>query len=773
MNFSSKRNKVILAGSVLLLLVLAVALIIYLLTSVSYTGEIRGSVGAPVQIERDQHGVPTIRAKTREDAYFTLGYLHARDRLIQIEYFRAIALGRISELVGSDGFILDRLTVAVGLTGIADQMVKNLRDPYGIYLKSYIDGINTYKRRHVREILKFSDVLDDEWRTADVVAVLLLLEWADGYLNNKELLFPLPPGVEPRVMKDLLPEDLIFNYTLEEKNDIIVLREIRKILARYLGSYNEGFAFYVDAKNTREEKPFFAFNLESSLRVYPVWYPVRLVLDGMNIDGMTLSGLPFLFHGSNGAFSFSRFNIKADTQDFCVEKIRLAKEGDQYLSRGGWKDFEQSTEIRWIGKRKKKSDKVAFAVRRTKNGPVISDIFEGLYKTSVITLNSMFTREDGIAALLELPFADSVNRGKAVLKNIQSMPAVYLLAAQDGAVLVYTGKIPVRVIKGVIFREGGTYEEARRLMDLSDLNPGFPRGNLIAGNAMIEDEPAALKEYLMAKDTSRLLRLRGLLEREKAVDRKYVEDCLRDTRSSVAEKYVPLFLALLDKVPITSAKLSRIYFHEWDFSMDFDSIPATVFQTLLVHLIKEAVGDELKEDTDAWMENYYLLTDNFLKMLQDDKSLLFDDKSTREKVETRDMIFDRAFLKSMRFLNRRFGPIMESWKWGMLHRGQFAIPLTRDGTFLTKNLYKIKERIFSGGNGTLLKSSINANDGMSVRDCTALSWIGDFASPSLFPSFGISLNPRSEYFDNDNPAGGFISLGKPEIRYTRRIIPLK
>src|SRR4051812_3745813 len=68
---------------------------------------------APIRIERDAHGIPTIRAASVEDAMFGLGFVHAQDRLWQLETHRRIAAGRLAEAFGPGALDTDRFIRAL------------------------------------------------------------------------------------------------------------------------------------------------------------------------------------------------------------------------------------------------------------------------------------------------------------------------------------------------------------------------------------------------------------------------------------------------------------------------------------------------------------------------------------------------------------------------------------------------------------------------------------------------------------------------------------
>jgi penicillin amidase len=755
--------------TIALLVVVAVVAITLFRDYEGYDGRIAADTHSKILIERDAQGVPLIRVKEIRDAYFAIGYLHAQDRLAQIEYFRAIARGRLSEIIGSRGVMLDRLARTIGFVRRADEIMRKLKGPHQEYLDSYVKGINSYKNRYMEKLFKVVDIPEGEWHVVDVLSTLLLFEWADSYLNNHELFFSIVDSLNRDSLKDIIPEKLRYSYAKEERDNVLILKEIKRMLEDFVGSYVDGFAVFVSGENTESGKSLVCYNLDSSVSMFPKWYPLSIVTDGMRINGLTISGLPFIFIGNNDHISFSGFNLNVDTQDFFRETVRVDDQM-QYLYRGVWEDFDSINEIIRVGRGDGRKNLIALSIRDTERGPVISDIFRDTHKTDVITIKSILPDESYISLLFEIPLSDSIGKAMNLAVNVYSLPKIYLFGSADRAVQAYSGRLPVRNVRERIIWDS-SYSHWSGLLDLSYFRRMVTYKNAIIGSSMYENEPDAVKRYAVFNDLNRYYRLKELIEKGHSIKRNFLEKMLFDSHSVIAERFVPLFLAILKKNPITSARLSRIYFHQWDLKMKRDSVPASIFQTILVKMISEAVSDELKGKGDI-MEGYYLLLDNFYSMISDDRSPLFDDMGTDGIIENRDMIFDRAFLRAMRFLNKAKGPIMASWKWGAIHRGRYHMPI-KDDSLIVKLLSELKDSELKGGNSTIYRCSISAEDSFGPGTATSLSGIVDKGDMYLSTSFGISLNPYSEYFNMFSEGEEFNTFLQSEGNHQLTLIPVK
>src|SRR4051794_1239120 len=111
--------------------------------------EIAG-LSAPVRITFDDSGIPWIRAQTEADGAAALGFVHARDRMFEMELMRRAASGRLSEIVGAATLPGDRANPALGLRGRAEQDLAGLDARTRGLLEAYARGVNAWISRRGR-----------------------------------------------------------------------------------------------------------------------------------------------------------------------------------------------------------------------------------------------------------------------------------------------------------------------------------------------------------------------------------------------------------------------------------------------------------------------------------------------------------------------------------------------------------------------------------------------------------------------------------------------
>lgn len=146
-----------------------------------YTGSEQVSyLGSSVQIDRDEHAIPHISARTDADAYTALGFVHAQERLFQMELTRRIGQGRLSEVFGKKTFLLDAWSRTIGFARIADLMWQKTSPKTKQLLTAYSNGVNDFIENH-RSNLSFEfDALKltpEKWRPQDCLLIGRLMAW--------------------------------------------------------------------------------------------------------------------------------------------------------------------------------------------------------------------------------------------------------------------------------------------------------------------------------------------------------------------------------------------------------------------------------------------------------------------------------------------------------------------------------------------------------------------------------------------------------------------
>src|SRR5216683_6115295 len=145
----------------------------------------------PVRVIRDAHGVPAITAASRHDLYMALGFVHAQDRLFQMDMQRRLGAGRLSEVAGDGAVGTDRFMRTLGLYRHAAASVNAVSSEFRAVLDDYSAGINAFLRSGKTLPIEFTVLgyRPDDWTPADSLVIGKLLELQNSGNYRQELLY--------------------------------------------------------------------------------------------------------------------------------------------------------------------------------------------------------------------------------------------------------------------------------------------------------------------------------------------------------------------------------------------------------------------------------------------------------------------------------------------------------------------------------------------------------------------------------------------------------
>jgi penicillin amidase len=454
----TRRLPRLLAGlGVLVLPLLAVAafLVWHTLPAASLTTIIPG-LSDRVEIGIDADGIPHIRAATETDAAAALGFLHARDRLLQMELMRSTAAGTLAEIAGPAALPSDRLMRTLGLKRAAEADLAGLPPETLAMLAAYANGVNAYialrgrfaglaflalgrpaRWAPVDSLLWAKTMglyLSGNWRTELARAGLLsrlsaetiLSYWPDsgaaGHPEASLLRLP-PPGLAATATR----------------------------LAAVLPSFPDRFtlpatasnAWAVDGAHSTTGAPLLAGDPHLGFSMPGPWYlaridtPAATLAPATTLAGATAPGVPFMVLGHNRSIAWSFTTTGADVQDLFVETPVGA---DQYQTPDGPRPFETRSETIHV---RGQPDEILH-IRSTRHGPVISDLIAGRGPILALQMANLAPGDTASAGLLALNQAKTVAEALAAAPRITSPVQNLLVADRSTIALAVTGRVPLR-----------------------------------------------------------------------------------------------------------------------------------------------------------------------------------------------------------------------------------------------------------------------------------------------------------------------------------------
>ena len=352
---------------------------------------------AEVEVWRDSLGVPHIWAQSAEDLFFAQGYVHAQDRLWQMELLRRVAEGRLAEVLGEDLIETDRFLRTIGLWRAAEASVRELGGEERRWLEAYVAGVNAgiQARRGALppefRVLRFEP---EPWTLQHTLAIEKIMAWdLSAYRLEVELaraarrlgretveaLREDYPGWGPTTVEGPSPVTgrgvgdggLPQVATVPEA----LLPDVPAFAAALLeaGSIRRASnAWVIAGSRTRSGKPILANDMHLVLRAPSLWHLMALHGGGFDVVGLTLPGAPFVIAGRNRAVAWGFTSAMADDVDFFVERVDPA-DSTRYLTPTGSAPFEVVPETIQVRGRR---GPVVVPVRWTRHGPVVTPVEE-------------------------------------------------------------------------------------------------------------------------------------------------------------------------------------------------------------------------------------------------------------------------------------------------------------------------------------------------------------------------------------------------------------
>lgn len=679
---------VLFVGIPALALLAAGGLYLWLTTSLPVTDgtlEINGPT-AQVEILRDRRGIPHINAESAEDAYFGLGFVHAQDRLWQMELVRRIAEGRLAELGGPRLLPHDRAMRTLGIARLARQGFKELSGPVKNALDAYAQGINSWIARHEGALPPEFYVARTRpmlWKAEDsllwgrLMALRLSTNWRRE-AARAELLRKLP-AEKVAALWPPYPEDGPVTIPAPARQSGLsleppalhaalmdgALSTLGRILPRaHPPTASNSWA--VSGARTETGKPIVAGDPHLGLTAPNLWYLARLSFPGLSIAGATLPGVPFHILGHNGHIGWSMTTTGADTQDLVVETLAPGN-SDRYLGPIGSRPFMTRTETIQV----KGEDPVRLEIRATENGPVISDLV-GRNGTAapdgrVIALRSAMLHplDRTPDALYRLNRAKNWAEFRAALTDFHSPVQNFVYGDTAGHIgFQLAGRIPVRASGDGFAPVSGTDGTARwtgfipfdQLPSMLDPEAGFlvNANNRVIGPGYRHlitrdwDAPYRAKRVIdvLAKDARHTAAASARLQ--------------MDTLSLAAREVIPLLADATPKTDATSPILQRLA--AWDGRILRGQPEPLILHAWLRAVMERMLADDLGPAARGWRR----WDPRFLRhVLTRDPS--WCDDSTTPETEDCGPLLATALAEALENLRRQYGDDMTKWRWGDAH----------------------------------------------------------------------------------------------------------
>jgi penicillin amidase len=741
-------------GLLCLLTVAGVAGWLWLRTSLPTTGGTVALDGAraAVEILRDKNGVPHIFAANAEDAYLALGYVHAQDRLWQMEMMRRLGAGRLSEVVGAATLGLDRYSRTFGLYRLAEAQVERLQPTERALLDAYARGVNAYLDTRTGALPPEFVLLrhaPEPWRPADslvwakIMAMQLSRNWQTELLRWR-----MSKRLTQEQIRELWPEDdrgAPITLTDRVRAASLPLDGLARAIPGAFTSADASNAWVVDGARSATGKPVLANDPHLGLGAPILWYLAHVEAPGVSLTGATVPGVPLLILGHNSRIAWGMTTTGGDIEDLYLEDLDPADPG-RYRTPDGPKPFRVRTEeIRVKG-----GEPVVLEVRETRHGPVITDLVrETGNPTQVIALASTALRpeDDTARALFGINRAGDWSSFVDAAKHFDSPQQNLFFADNAGDIgLIAPARLPVRRNgNGLAPVPGADDAHAWTGFVPFDALPKTrnpPSGRIVNANNRLVG-PQYPYDITQDWDTSwRAIRIEETLATRAQHGVEDAAALQMDTLSTAARALVPLLLAAAPGSPRAAAAMALM--RKWDYRMQRDRPEPLIYAAWLRHLMQAIAADEL----GPLYDDYGRSRPGFVVAVLTRNRHWCDDVTTPDKEDCNARIA-LALDRALDDIAQRQGEDIARWRWGDAHRAALVnrvlthVPLA--GRFADLDVAT------DGGNDTVnrgLMAESGANPFAHAHGAgfRAVYDLADLARSRFVIATGQSGNPLSPHY---------------------------
>lgn len=742
----------------------------------------------PVEIYRDEYGVPHIYAQTSEDLFFAQGYVHSQDRFWQMEFWRRIGAGRLSEYFGSGTLSQDIYLRTVGFEEVAQQEYDAMDDESRALMEAYSAGVNAYTQNRTPEqlglefaLLKMQgiDIQIEPWTPIHTLTWgKAMAQDLSGNMSGEMRMLrqiravgvDMAADLNPPMRQDfpvIVPDEEIEKMELpdieaELTPDTVTM--LAALDAAWVGGYDPStpLAFgtgqgigsnnwVISGDLTTTGTPLLANDPHLGIRMPSIWYEVALHCvnsDGTvgrtescpyEVRGFSFAGVPGVVIGHNDRIAWGVTNVGPDVQDLYLERLN-PENPDQYEVNGEWVDMELRREEIIV---KGQPEPVVVMVRSTRHGPIVTDnVYPSMATYGIDAGSDSSGLQVGALALrwtalepgslfrsvLLYNRASNWDEFREALTYFDVPSQNFVYADVDGNIgYQMPGNVPIRAAgDGSIPVPGWTDDyEWTGYIPFDELPRAY---NPEQGYIQTANQNVVSDAYPYLLGTDFAAGYRG----------QRINEMIRTDEDGISIEDIQaiqgdnLNIAALDIIPLmrdlefddSAVAAARDRLEAWDGQMHMDSPEAALYALFWAELVNRTFNDQLPSDSLVTFGEGTYEVVYYL--IDEPDNAWWDYRGTEDEVETRDDIIAMALERGYAKGVEQYGANLDDWRWGELHPSIFRNEtIGRSGIELIESIWNRGPVATSGGSGMVNATSWSSSTPFEVSSVPSMRQIID------------------------------------------------
>jgi penicillin amidase len=757
--------KKILLGILLLIILLIVLGFVYTRTlKPQYSGSLElKNLNTEVHAYIDEYGIPHIYAKNETDAFTALGYLHAQDRLWQMELVRRIAPGRLSEILGKDLLKTDKFFVTLGIDEASEKAVAELNKNSDVYklTMAYLNGVNQFIEEGFTPIeYTLLGAEKEPYTLKDVYNVFGYMAFSFAQAQKTD---PLLTTIQDKLGADYLKDldvvpnangTLIYNSNPHIENIESLSTDIAQIMNKLpVPAFVGSNGWVASPKKTSTGAVLFANDPHIGYAQPSVWYEAHISTPDYEMYGYHLAGVPFPVLGHNRNIAYGMTMFENDDIDFFKE-TNHETDKKKYKTPNGYEDYKIALKTVKV----KDEEDVVLEVKSSRHGPIMNGIQDEISGDDPIALSWIYTQHkiEVLEAIYKLSHANGLETAREAVSMIHAPGLNVMYGDAIGNVAWWAaGKLykhQEHVNPKFILDGASGADDIVEFLDFEQ-NPMAenPEWEYVYSANNQPDSIAGIMYpgYYLPEDRAK--RIVQLLKPKNDWDKDSFATMITDATSAVAPAVVTNISASLNKEQLSDFhKEALLALTMWKGDSNLGSVGATIYQ----RVINKYLINTYKDDLGATLYKQ-LLSTHFIKraiaiQITSEESAWWDDASTNVK-ESKQDILTKSFMEAIDALETQFGNDISTWTWNKVHTLEHphalgAIEALRSyfnvGPFETGGMEEVIDNKAFNFND---EGFYPANVGPSTRRIVDFSDVEN--SISILPT-GQSGNPFSDHYDD-------------------------
>jgi len=751
-----------------ILIIVAVILVLLLLSGFIFTNSLRPtykgklsltSLKNEVEVYYDTYGVPHIYAQNEIDARRTLGYVHAQDRLWQMELIRRIAAGRLSEMFGEELIKTDKFFSGLGIEEASEKTIQQLdkkSEAYQIAI-AYLDGINQYIENGSTPIEFYLLGIDKEAYTLkDMYNVYGYMSFSFAIAHKTD---PLLTEIKEKLGIEYLKE---LNIPINENTAIIKNEKNPVLESRFAKAVNDIFeqlpispfigsnSWVIGADKTKNGKVIFANDPHIGFAQPSVWYESHIKTPNYEIYGYNLALTPFPLLGHNRKYAYGLTMFENDDVDFYYEENNPEND-KEYKTLTGFEPYKI------IKKELKVKDakSISYDIKVSQHGPVMNDIIEHINDERPMAMDWIYTKFPNkmLDASYTMSHAGSLNEFKygAAMIHAPGLNVMYG-DADDNIAWFASAKLYKfkNDINSKLVLDGKGTEDQKDYLEFSE-NPQAinPSWNYVysANNQPDSISGMLYPGYYLPEDRAK--RIVNLLEAKNDFSKEDVMQMINDVTSPITPLVVQEVLESITMIQFSdNEKLAMYILQNWDGNYKSESIAPTIYNRFLYEFLVNTYKDEMGKAFDQFI-NTPVQKKNVAVQIAKTSSVWWDDVNTSEIKEIRQDILARSIKNAISFLEAQLGNKVENWTWNKVHSVEYKHSIGEVASL--RKYFNVGPFEVMGGNEVINNQlfKLDSTGYYKVHSGPSTRRVIDFSdiekSVSILPT-GQSGNPLSDHY---------------------------